>query len=188
MATAATRAGLALCAIAFLCPGYGQSSDPQPPPQNIPDHLIYGGFLQHVYWAKRFEEMRSRSDAGNKPPFPSPTMQEAAGLTDQEVQVLNKTADDYFTRTSAILKPFSKFEIILQTIESGGMPSSLADNLERVEQERKEMISDVRQLRERLGASRFEMLDAYIRQPENARKWPALPLLIPPDTVVLPAK
>jgi hypothetical protein len=98
------------------------------------------------------------------------TVQEAVGLTDQETQVLNTFATDCEAKISRIDETVRTltFEARLRSMESEGASELLVQRLRDLDKQRDDIVRDqIRQLETELGASRFEVLDAYVRSKKS---------------------
>jgi hypothetical protein len=104
---------------------------------------------------------------------PKPNIQEAAGLTDREMETLSAIAADYHASLASLSgQPgHSVFEALMESIESGkdDYPDPQQQLKDR-ETQRQRIVSDhVQQLRIAFGEARFQALTAWLRGDEASR-------------------
>jgi hypothetical protein len=118
-----------------------------------------------------------------------PTLQDAIGLTDAEVEILNVTAADCVTKIAAFEKAIGPliFESRLEIADTGKNSDELAKKLKDLDELRnKAILAHVQQLKAALPPASFERLDAYVRAPADAKKSLAPAAEIPPGAVRKP--
>jgi hypothetical protein len=146
-----------------------QTGFSQEPDQKAPDPLTYLAFLRQVTALKPASSpILLNGEATNLRHL---TVQEATGLTDQETEILNAVAADCEARISRIDETVRTltFEARLRSLQSEGASEWLAQRLRDLDKQRDDIIRDqIRQLEAELGASRFEVLDAYVRSKKSA--------------------
>jgi len=99
-----------------------------------------------------------------------PTIQEAIGLTDQEMRSLNALASDCLTEISPLRQAAPKliFEARLRFVESGDSSAWLRQRLTDLDNQLNQAVSDhIQHLKVAFGDSRFQQLDAWVRSPES---------------------
>src|ERR1700722_16199885 len=106
MTLCAVRMALALSAAGLVC--YGQDR---------PDPAPYERFFQDVSDLQAFSTQAANDGDAAKPIVPK--IQEKIGLTDAEGEILNATADDYFSKLAA-LRPASARLTLQARIEFAG--------------------------------------------------------------------
>jgi hypothetical protein len=119
----------------------------------------YEYFFQDVAASDRFAAVGFLPS--NKPPLP-----QTIGLTDQEVQIVRVQAWEYQTQNSlflAAIRPLRQ-EALLESLESGHESEDLTQRIRALQNEHARVVSvQIQNLMTGLGASRFGILDTFIR-------------------------
>jgi hypothetical protein len=131
-----------------------QTSSPGPIQQ------AYTYFLQNVVASDRFAPPDPKS--ASKPP-----LLQSIGLTDQEMQVVKAQASDFQAknvRLQRALAPLQQ-EALFQSLEAGRVSEELVRRISELRNENTKIVSEqIQNLKVALGASRFDVLDEFIRQ------------------------
>jgi len=147
--------------------------------QTTLDPQAYASFLGMVSSQRFFASMPRTSG------IPAPKLPE---LTPDETEKIGRIADDYRSNLYRIIGSFPRREMIYQLVELGGVKEELADLAKHLEQQRLDLVtSHVRQLKETLGDDRFQLVTAWLEQPENSRLARPFPPFIEPGTKIIPA-
>jgi len=165
--------GTTFWSICFLCQGICQIGLSQGTTTEVPDPRTYLAFFREV------TALKSDSDGvlvnGVVTTIKRVTVQEAIGLTDPETQILNTRAEDCEAKIRSIdgaVRALT-FEARLRSIQSEGAPEPLGQWLRGLENQRDEIVREqIQQLKSELGASRFEILDAYVRSKKSETFFP----------------
>jgi hypothetical protein len=169
MTLCAVRVALALGAAGLFC--YGQDR---------PDPAAYERFFQDVWWLESASSQAASAADATKPIFPK--IQEKIGLTDAEGEILNATADDYFSRLPAFQAASARLTLDSR-IEFAGYGKhsyELTQKLKDLEDQRNQLVLDhVQQLKAALSAASFAKVDAYVHLP---------PKVAPPSAKPMPVR
>ena len=142
--------------------------------QDRPNPDLYQGFFRQVFALKSIgDHPTARLANGDIVPMKVPTLQEAIGLTDEEVGHLNTTAADCLSQLSALDRTSSAliFESRLQSADTGKISDALALEMKNLEARRNKLVVDhVLDLKTALPPAAFEKLDAYVRAPAAEKK------------------
>lgn len=170
MGAGTVRIGVAFWLAGCFCRVLCQTSLSDAPPQQIPpDPVLYENFFRQVVQSRKVSGPVLLN--GQASTLPQPTFQEAAGLTDQEAQVLSALAADCEAKTGPLHGAVGSlvFESRLQSAESGEVSGWLTQRLKDLDDRRDQIVLDhVRQLKAAFGDSRFQTLDAYVRSRQKA--------------------
>lgn len=157
--TRAVRVALVLGAAGLLCFA-----------QDRPVPAAYERLFQDVLW---FESASSQtSSAGDATQPISPKIQETIGLTDAEGEILNATADDYFSRLRAFQAALASLtlESRIEFAGYGKHSDELTQKLKDMEDQRNQSVLDhVQQLKAALSAASFAKVNAYVHLPPKPK-------------------
>ena len=152
---------IALLLAACLSLGLSQIA---PSPLNLAALLPYESFFRTVAQVHRFQA------DGHADIFTQPTLQEAIGLTDLEMEVLRTVAFNCLATIRPLQEAVPKLilESRLRFVESGDSSAWLRPHLTDMDNQISQILSHhIQRLRVALGNSRFQQLDAWVRSPES---------------------
>jgi hypothetical protein len=154
------RMGMAVWLAGCVCQSVCQTDPPA-------DDSLYSALFQRL-------ALQARSILLNGQPvtLPQPAIQEAAGLTDQEMKDLNRIAADCQTSVRAVeRRPHAVFDALMESIETGKDTTAEVQQLAKEEESQRQRIvlDHIQQLRTALGDARFQALTAWLRAEEAPR-------------------
>lgn len=125
----------------------------------------YDVFFQNLFAADHLAACFSCKVAPDAKLLSLPKLQEAIGLTDEEMQIVRAQATAYQTKAGQFqvaVAPLRQ-EALLQSIESGHVSENLAQRIGQLQNEYTKTASDqIQELKTALGTSRFELLDKFV--------------------------
>jgi hypothetical protein len=169
-------AGSAFWSICFLWQGLCQTGFSQG--TEVPDPQTYLVFFREVKFLK-LESDRILLN-GVATTIKHITVPEATGLTDHETQILNAIAEDCEAKVGRIDEAVRALtlEALLNSLASDGASKPVAQRLRGLDNQRDDIVREqIQRLKAELGASRFEVLNAYIRSKKSGT--PFFPLVGP---------
>jgi hypothetical protein len=142
--------------------------------QDRPDPAAYQQLFRQVTELKSMAgHPVARSMNGQTVALKIPKLEDAIGLTDADVEILNATAADCMAKIAAFAKAAGPliFESRLEIAGAGQNSDELARKLKEMDEQRNQMVlAHVQQLKTALAPAGFEKLDAYVRAPADAKK------------------
>jgi len=164
-----------------------QSAAPaaQAPPERA-GFSVYESFFQRVAQQRDLPKDAPVLLNGQPTDLTEPNVQDAAGLTDPEMQLLREIAADCEAKAHSLMGSESglRWEALMESIESGDDASGPAQRqLKYLEDQRDQVVRDhVQQIKADFGDFRFEKIDAFVRRAPVVR-----PKAVPRDTPTVPA-
>jgi hypothetical protein len=152
---------IALLLAACLSLALGQIA---PSPLNLAAPLPYESFFRTVAQVYRFQA------DGHAEILTQPTLQEAIGLTDLEMEALHAVAFNCLATIRPLQETVPKliFESRLRFVESGDSSAWLRPRLTDLDNQISQTLSHhIQRLKVAFGDSRFQQLDAWVRSPES---------------------
>ncbi|MDR3703115.1 MAG: hypothetical protein P4L56_25950 [Candidatus Sulfopaludibacter sp.] len=150
--------------------------------QDRPDPAAYQQLFRQVVELKSLGGHPAARTMWGGLPLKTPRLQEVIGLTDAEVEILNAAATDCMAKIAVFEKAMGPlvFESRLEIADTGKNSDELAQKLKDLDDQRDKMIlAHVQELKSALPSGGFEILDAYVRAPADAKK-SLLPDVDPP--------
>ena len=154
------RAALAPLLIASILPAQDAAANPDP--------AIYEAFFKKVVELNRAPaEVRLN---GETVKLSVPRLQDVIGLTDAEVDTLNRTAEGCFQQLALLDQPKPWiFEARLEQLQNGALSESLARQMNQLKDRRRQIVLEhLQQLKSSLAES-FVRVDFFVHSPENPR-------------------
>jgi hypothetical protein len=148
--------------------------------QDRPDPAAYERFFQDVSDFRAAANLFASNGDDDKPNIPK--IQEQIGLTDAEGEILNATADDYFSRLAALRRISARLtlEARIEFAGFGKYSDELTQKFKDLEDLRNRSIPDhVQQLKASLSAASFAKVDAYVHLPPKVAPPSAQPMAKP---------
>jgi hypothetical protein len=150
--------------------------------QELPDPVAYASFFDQVSSLKTQTDRLSKSEEGIVRTIPK--IQDVIGLSDTEVEILNKIAADCVAAIDSLQEPRREliFDSRLEFIETGKHSETLEKKLKDLDNRHDQLVlNHARQLKAALPDPSFAKIDGYIRTPVNDRKSLAITTLRKPD-------
>ena len=184
MENRAVRLGMTLWLAGCFCRAVCQSTAAPPPPEHA-SLSDYDSFFQRVVQRRDLPKVAPVLLNGQPANLTEPGVQDAAGLTDPEMQLLHEIAADCEAKAQSLMRIEGtlRWEALMESLESGSDASGPAQRqLKDLEDQRDQVVRDhVLQIKADFGDARFAKIDAFVgrapafRPKAVARDTPAAP-------------